>query len=188
MDVVDLTTVSDNPPKVISSASNPIVLDSKTNPSPSFAYSAAGSYNAPGVIPFAFIRTVISFSLINLNEFTARADSGPVSKEVISILRMVEGATFNKEKKRFEFPIESHEPLAGALISKQVHVNRLPQAALVARHTQSKQSKNSKISMGARCSSSSVPRADSQTSYIPRVKSVDPSRSFWEQEYEKLQV
>lgn len=76
-------------------------------------------------------KPLIRFSLVNTKEFTIRADK-TVNKQVISLIKMVNGVRFDWDTSRWIFPLNAHDTLQVALTSAQVLVEPLPRMALVA--------------------------------------------------------
>ncbi len=65
-------------------------------------------------VPFA----QLSFSLVNLKEFTIRASEGRIDALLLPLLRGVDGFRFDESKKRIVFPLTAHHQLATALSAK----------------------------------------------------------------------
>ena len=53
---------------------------------------------------------IVRFSLVNTEEFTAKAD-GPVSKKVVDVLKRIQGTRYDPTTKRVIFPLEAHDSL-----------------------------------------------------------------------------
>lgn len=92
-------------------------------------------YAAPVMAPPEYLK--VTFSLVSVQEFTARVDTGAVSLEILDLIRRIPGAKFDWEKKRWMFPLAAHDNLqvlcalhccqsiadycTGCLIAQEVH-------------------------------------------------------------------
>ena len=84
--IVDLTGGDEagSKPRGVYSAAAPLIEYSSSNRASSSISSSEVVVNRPGLV---YTRTIVSFSLVNLKEFTVRADCGPVSQDIISTLK-----------------------------------------------------------------------------------------------------
>lgn len=74
----------------------------------------------------------VRFSIIDSFNFTARAETGKVTDNIINCLKRTPGAKFDRRNSRWLFPISSHQILRSALSHQRCHVEPVPQHVLVA--------------------------------------------------------
>eukprot|EP01039_Chlorochromonas_danica_P004917 gene4917-5397_t len=90
----------------------------------------------------------IIFTLINLEEFTARANGSPkISLELLDILRRCPGVKFDWAKQRWVFPVASHETLFVALTRRRCEVESIPRSVLIAAQLASQNQKKTLSTM-----------------------------------------
>lgn len=90
----------------------------------------------------------IIFTLINLEEFTARANGSPkISLEILDILRRCPGVKFDWAKQRWVFPLASHETLLVALTRRRCEVESIPRNVLIAAQLASQHQKKTLSTM-----------------------------------------
>jgi hypothetical protein len=85
----------------------------------------------------------VTFSLINIKEFTARVDSGKIKIELLNLLQKIPGAKFDWDKRRWVFPITSHDSLQVALARRRCQVETIPREVLVATQLSTRNSSSS---------------------------------------------
>lgn len=72
---------------------------------------------------------IVRFSLVNTEEFTAKAD-GPVSKKVVDVLKRIPGTRYDPTTKRVIFPLEAHDSLQVRHLKMMIICLTLVQVAL----------------------------------------------------------
>jgi SWI/SNF-related matrix-associated actin-dependent regulator 1 of chromatin subfamily A len=83
---------------------------------------------------------VVRFSLVNTEEFTAKAN-GPVNKRVIDVMKKINGIRYDPETKRVIFPLEAHDILQVSLSSLRIGVEPLMRTTIAAATLQSSKKK-----------------------------------------------
>lgn len=105
---------------------------------------------------------IINFSLVNSKEFTAKAEQGLVTVDIMNLIRSVHGFRFDSENHRLIFPLSAHDFLHVGLIRNGCTIEPLPRTVLAALQVETKDVLNSDELSTSTPGSSDIPRQINQ--------------------------